>query len=82
MTETREMLRAYDPELEEKINKLCQHQHSYFLDVEIIKIEDALDNQRRMVRALNKEIERTESVLAALNEAKNILMEKMAMLKK
>lgn len=60
---------AYDPYLQEKVDLLCKTPEEYHLRYEIDKLRDHMEHNIRMIRALNREVERNEKCLEALELA-------------
>ena len=60
---------AYDPMLQDKIEQVCKSPEEWTIRLEIERSSDHLEYNKRMVRALQKEIERTEMMLSTLEVA-------------
>lgn len=60
---------AHDPMLQDKIDKICQSPEEWSLMLELERSRDHLEHNKRMVRALDREIERTEKTIGAMELA-------------
>lgn len=60
---------AYDPHLQDKIDMLQRTPEEYHLRYEIDQIKSHIEQNIRMIRALNREVERNEKSLQALELA-------------
>ncbi len=60
---------AHDPFLQDKIDMLQKTPEEYHLHYEIDKLKDHMEHNIRMIRALNREVERSSKCLEALELA-------------
>ena len=60
---------AYDPLLQDKIDAVCKTPEEWNLRYQIDKLEDHVQHNVRMVRALEREIERSQECLQAFRLA-------------
>lgn len=60
---------AYDPLLQDKIEKVCKTPEEWSIIYELERSRDHLDHNKRMVRALLREIDRAEQMVSALELA-------------
>lgn len=60
---------AHDPLLQDKIDKVCKTPEEWSITFELERSRDHLEHNKRMVRALTREIERAEQMISALELA-------------
>lgn len=60
---------AHDPMLQDKIDMICQSPEEWSLRYQIDKMKDSMEHNIRMIRALEKEVKRSESCLNAMELA-------------